>query len=433
MPGNIEQVSWLRNAMPYINRHRNKTFVIGLSGSFFDAKHFKDTIEDIGLLHCLGIKLVIVYGTRPRISNYLTKQQHTAKIVNGIRVTDSNALQAAKIAAGDARFDIESLLSSGIKQSPLAGAKVRVTSGNFITAQPLGVLDGVDYQYTGRVRKVDKQSLSSLMDIGNIVLISPLGYSPSGETFSLRFHELTSKVATALGADKLIYMSDQKIRRGRKSAPELTCQQALDIAQKTKPETTVLLNHCVDAVRNNVKRAHIVPQDQSGSLLLELFTQDGIGTLITAANYEQLTTATIDDVPGILALIRPLEQQGVLIKRSREKLEAEVSRFIVIKRDESIIGCAAFYPYVEDKLAEVACIAVSEAYRDHHRGESLLKTIETHAKSLGIGELFVMTTQTAHWFVEKGFVQGDKKDLPMAKKQLYNYHRNAKVFFKSIL
>lgn len=283
---------------------------------------------------------------------------------------------------------------------------------------------------------MDAPGIHQQLDAGRVILLSPLGYSPTGEVFNLSAEEVATAAAIGLRADKLILLTGGKGLRNSKRKPlrQMTvveAEQLLLSRRKLDGEWTRHLSSAIDSCRRGVRRTHIIDRKTDGGLLLELFTRDGVGTLISAGAYEDLRPASIEDVGGILALIEPLEQQGVLVKRSRERLEMEIDYFMVVKRDGMIVACTALYPYPK-KIAELACMAVHPDYRSHGRGDHLLEAVEQRARQEGIQQLFVLTTQTAHWFQERGFRHADIGKLPVKRRNLYNYQRNSKVFIKAI-
>jgi amino-acid N-acetyltransferase len=430
-------VSWFRGSSPYIHAHRGRTFVISIGGEAVADPGFANLIHDLALLHGLGIRLVLVHGARPQIEERLNTRQVQMQYINGLRVTDEAALTCVKEAAGAVRVEIEALLSMGLANSPMAGLRIRAASGNFVTAKPIGVRDGVDYSHTGEVRRIDGEGIKQRLDSGAITIVPPLGYSPTGEVFNLSAPEVAAAVAIALNADKLISLVEGKgLSDSRhRLIPNLEPRELDSILKRRKSLPEDLLQHlraALSACRSGVKRVHLLNRQLDGVLLQELFTRDGVGTLITAEPYEDMRTARIDDVLGLLELIQPLESQGTLVRRSRERLENEIGRFTIMERDGLVIGCAALYPYKDKKMAELACVAVHPNYRDGGRGERLLAQMEGLAKDQGIRQLFLLTTQTAHWFRERGFVPSSLDELPMQRRQLYNYRRNAKVFVKQL-
>jgi amino-acid N-acetyltransferase len=319
----------------------------------------------------------------------------------------------------------------------MAGARNRVSSGNYLTAKPMGVVGGVDMQLTGEVRRIDTEAIAQRLDDGDIVLISPIGYSPTGEIFNLTVEEVATQVAVRLEAAKLIFLMDADgVRNGRRQlVTDLSTTDAealLAKGSKLTPDVRLYLPAAVRACNNGVKRAHLISRRLDGALLLELFTRDGVGTMVSSTPLANIRSATIDDVGGILALIEPLEEQGVLVRRSRERLESEIERFVVAEYDGNIIGCAALYAFPEEKIGELAALAVQPDFRREGYGEALLREIEMRARKLKLAELFVLTTKTAHWFLERGFRSATIADLPQQKQSLYNYQRRSLVYRKPL-
>jgi amino-acid N-acetyltransferase len=430
-------VEWFRGSSPYIHAHRGRTFVIAFGGEAVADSSFANLIQDIALLHGLGIRLVLAHGARPQIEERLNTRSVETQFINGLRITDDAALTCVKEAAGSVRVEIEALLSMGLANSPMAGVRIRAASGNFVTAKPIGVKDGVDFCHTGVVRRVDATGLEQRLQSGAIAILPPLGYSPTGEVFNLSAADVAASVASALGADKLICLIEAKgvTDSHQRLITNIVPREvdALLAKRRQLPEDLKQnLKAALSACRNGVKRCHLIDRQLDGGLLKELFTRDGIGTLITAEPYEETRTARIDDVVGLLGLIEPLEQKGVLVRRSRELIETEIDHFTLMERDGMVIACAALYPYPQESMAELGCLAVHPDYRGSNRGDQLLACMEASASQLGIERLFILTTQSAHWFRERGFSIGELKDLPMQKRKLYNYRRNAKVFIKAL-
>lgn len=430
-------VQWIRSAAPYIHAFRGKTFVIAFGGEVVADDTFLGIVHDLNLLHSLGIKLVVVHGSRPQIEAILKQQNIPSIYQRGLRVTDAETLDCVLEGTGHARSRIEALLSLGVANSPMAGARIRVVGGNFLTAKPIGVLDGVDMQWTGEVRRVDVEAVHQRLDDGDIVLVSPLGYSPTGEIFNLALEEVATQVAVRLSAQKLIFLMDTDgVRNGRRQLmTELSTRDAEALLAKHSKMPADVQHYLPCAIRacdNGVKRAHLLSRHHDGALLLELFTRDGVGTMIAAAPLANLRSATIDDVGGILAIIEPLEDQGVLVRRSRERLEMEIERFVVAEHDDVIIGCAALYAFLDDKIGELAALAVHPDFRREGYGEALLHEIEQRARKFKLTRLFVLTTRTSGWFIERGFVESDPSHLPKQKRDLYNWQRRSLVYEKAL-
>ena len=434
---NIEFVHSFRNSSGYINAFRGRTFVIAFGGEMLTDEQFAPLVHDIALLNSLGIKLVLVHGARPQIESRLKERKFASEYVNDIRVTDDNALICVKEASSSVRADIEALLSIGLTNSPVSCSRISVISGNFVTAQPYGVRDGVDYMHTGEVRKIDHAAINQVLENNSITLLSPIGYSSTGEIFNLSVEDVATAAAIELNADKLIYLVDAKgVTNKRKSLiRELTMDDAKNLLEENKKLDAPIqrcLASAIKACKNDIERTHILNRHIEGALLLELFTRDGCGTLITSESFEDIRPATIEDLAGLIELLTPLENEDILVRRSREKLEMEIEHFTVVERDGMIIACAALYPYLQDKVAELACLAVHPDYQGNSRGDQLLKYIERQTKQLGIKQLFVLTTRTAHWFRERGYSASDIKKLPVKRKSLYNYQRQSKMFAKDI-
>ncbi|MBJ7221925.1 MULTISPECIES: amino-acid N-acetyltransferase [unclassified Brenneria] len=430
-----ELVEGFRHSVPYINAHRGKTFVIMLGGEAIEHENFASIINDIGLLHSLGIKLVVVYGARPQIDSNLTTHHYEPHYHKNIRITDRTTLELVKQAAGMLQLDITARLSMSLNNTPLQGAHINVVSGNFIIAQPLGVDDGVDYCHSGRIRRIDEEALHRQLNSGAIVLLGPVAVSVTGESFNLTSEEVATQLAIKLKAEKMIgFCSSQGvINEEGNIISELfpdDAQRRIETLEEQgdyQSGTVRFLRGAVKACRSGVRRSHLISYQDDGALLQELFSRDGIGTQIVMESAEQVRRATINDIGGILELIRPLEQQGILVRRSREQLEMEIDKFTVVVRDNLTIACAALYPFPEENIGEMACVAVHPDYRSSSRGDMLLQRIAAQARQQGLKKLFVLTTHSIHWFQERGFLLAEVEMLPKRKQELYNYHRRSKI------
>ncbi|MCZ8550846.1 amino-acid N-acetyltransferase [Escherichia albertii] len=435
-----ELVEGFRHSVPYINTHRGKTFVIMLGGEAIEHENFSSIVNDIGLLHSLGIRLVVVYGARPQIDANLAAHHHEPLYHKNIRVTDAKTLELVKQAAGTLQLDITARLSMSLNNTPLQGAHINVVSGNFIIAQPLGVDDGVDYCHSGRIRRIDEDAIHRQLDNGAIVLLGPVAVSVTGESFNLTSEEIATQLAIKLKAEKMIgFCSSQGVTNDDGDIVSELFPNEAQARVETQEEqgdynsgTVRFLRGAVKACRSGVRRCHLISYQEDGALLQELFSRDGIGTQIVMESAEQIRRATINDIGGILELIRPLEQQGILVRRSREQLEMEIDKFTIIQRDNMTIACAALYPFPEEKIGEMACVAVHPDYRSSSRGEVLLERIAAQAKQSGLSKLFVLTTRSIHWFQERGFTPVDIDLLPESKKQMYNYQRKSKVLMADL-
>lgn len=442
-----QYVNWFRHSSPYINAYRGKVFVILLPGEALAHDNFWNIANDLTLLNSLGVKLVLVHGARPQIEAALEQagietellEKVTSQMRNQVRVTDATTLEIIKQVVGKQRIDLEATFSMGLVNSPMHGADIVTASGNYVIAKPFGIQNGIDYGLTGEVRKVEVDAIQRQLDHGHMVLQSNLGYSPTGEVFSMTAEEVASAVAIALKADKLLIYGNEAgiLDEDGERISKLSAEEAQTLIRRKITESGGVdeelrnLELAVRACSATVKRAQVISYEEDGALLVELFTRDGIGTLITQEQYEQLRVASIKDVGGILELIEPLENQGVLVHRSRELLESEIERFSVIDREGMIVACAALYPQ-DSESGELACLATHPEYRNGRRGENLLEAIEKQARKQGLKQIFVLTTKTPHWFLERGFKEAAVDALPEKKKNLYNYQRNSRICIKRL-
>lgn len=429
-------VGWLRTVAPYIHAFRGKTFVVGAPGELFASGRLNSLIQDLGLLHAMGMRIVLVHGSRPQVSEQLRLRGVVDRDLDGLRITDPVALECAKEASGELRLDIEAAFSQGLPNTPMAHSAIRVVSGNFVTARPVGIVDGLDYQHTGLTRKVDARAIRFMLDSGSIVLLSPLGFSPTGEAFNLSMGDVAASTAIALDADKLILLSDageivDETGRLLSEISEAQARAILARAQLPGPSARAL-REALRACEGGVARAHIIPFEPDGSLLLELFRHDGVGSMVVEETLEELREATTDDVGGILALIRPLEEDGTLVRRDRALIEREIGNFTVIEHDAVIFGCAALYAFPEQGIGEMACLAVSTQAQGQGDGERILTRIEQRARAAGLKRLFVLTTRTMHWFLKRGFMPAGIDVLPAERQQLYNWQRKSQVLIKQL-
>ncbi len=429
-------VKWFRAATPYIHRWGGATFVIAFGGEVLADGEFQQLTHDINVLVSLEVRVVLVHGTRPQIEEQMRQHGVEPRYEQNRRVTDGKALACVKEANGIVRVEMEALLSMELTNSPMWGADIRVSSGNFVTAKPVGVVKGVDFQHTGEVRKIDAEGIRRRLEDHEVVLISPLGFSPTGDVFNCTLEDVATSTAIALQADKLVFLTETAGALDAKGRliSELTVKQANELTDSNNlPEDVQIYLPCaIKACAHGVKRAHLISRHVDGALLIELFTHHGIGTMVVPESPENIRAANAEDVAGILQILEPLEQQGVLVKRERETLESEIGRFFVIEAEGNILGCAALYSFPDRKTAELAGLAVNPFYRDGGRGERLLAFAEAKARSSGMKSIFVLSTRTTHWFIERGFVETDPGWLPEGKAALYNYDRRSKVFVKEI-
>ena len=428
-------VGWLRQVSPYFRRHRQRTFVVYLEGAAVDDAHFMDIVRDLALLAAVGVRLVVVFGARPQIEARLAARALVPRTAGELRVTDAATMVEVREVVGGLRLLIEAAFSFANRGAAFGGEPAKVAGGNFVIARPAGIIDGVDLAFTGFVRSVDRKAIEARLDRGEVVLLPPIGYSPTGELFNLRAKDLAAAVASELAAAKLVLVA---------GVPGIGDGQGGLHRQLTVREARELRDRCArDAAEFEPRYRYprppagrgacaIISRAVDGALLRELFTRDGVGTMLSSAPFDQLRTAKFEDVGGIVELIAPLEERGILVKRPREKLETEIDHFVVMVRENTVVACGALYAYADQGSAEIACIAVHPDYRGAAFGDTLLEELERRARAAGLGAVFVLTTQATQWFNERGFRAATLDDLPVARRELYNYQRNSAVLRKQL-
>lgn len=430
-------VAALRGAAPYVHAHHGRTVVIVIPGEVCARADIDRLLGDIALLHSLGVHLVLVHGARPQIERELALRGLEPAYNGDLRVTTAAAMEAVKAAVGVLRMDLEARLSASRAVSVREESQPRVVGGSWVTAKPVGVREGVDHHLTGQVRRIDIASVRQAVSQGQIVLLSPIGYSPTGETFNLRNADIAESVAIGLGADKLIFVMDSEPGRwrtdlGSGDSGQLSLSAAEPLVQAAGrhlgPEDRNCIRAGIAAVTGGVRRVHLIGTEGHSPLLRELYTRDGAGLMISDEDdYESIRAANVEDARAIAELIAPLEAQGILRPRSREQLELDIDTFSVIVRDGMVIACNAFVDFPEDQAAEFACVVVHPAYRRRDLAAALLRRARELARARGYRRLFALTTATPHWFLEHGFHAATLGDLPAAKARGYDVSRASKV------
>lgn len=418
-------IETFRSAAPYIYAHQGNVFVITIPNSMLNSEQLPALVQDLALMQTLGIKLVLVYAT-----GLFATKRHKRPVI------DDRKLIRLQHKVGELQSRLESLFSTGLVNTPMAGMKLTTISGNFVHAKPTGVVNGVDLQYHGEVRRVDTKSILKQLDNGNIVLLSSIGYSPSGDCFYLDEHDVATTVAASIPSEKLIFlMNDKTLQNSRKQRIKfLTLKSAQSLLTRRKTlsnSAKQYIEFAINACLNRVQRVHLLSTDVPGALLQELYSHDGAGTLITAEQYDDIRPATIEDVGGILSLINPLEEQQVLVERTREQIELEIHNYDVIEHDGFVIACGALHPMKDKHIGEIACLAVHADYQKEGLGNRLLKHLEQKAWTQNLTSVFVLTTKALHWFREHGYRKSSIQELPISKQRTYNYQRNSRVYLKS--
>lgn len=427
-----QTIELFRSAAAYINAHRGRTFVMLLRGEALAPRNLPNIVFDLSLLHSLGVRLALVHGA----------EESEAEVEAGGSppVTDAAAMARIRQQAGGVGIELEAMFSQGTSKSPMHGADIAVRRGNFVSARPAGVVDGVDLQYTGKVRKINEEAIGRELAQGKIVLLPSLGYSITGEVFNLQPGEVATETARALGADKLILFVPGDGVSGEDGAvvPTLSmaegerCRDRLLARDDVESRCAGLaLQAALRACRAGIHRCHLISCRKNGALLRELFTREGSGSLLSRDEAHLLRRAELSDVPGILQLIAPLEEDGSLVRRSRELLENEIGNFSIVEWEDTLIACAALYP-VNSQFGEIACIAIDSRHRNRGFGERLLASLEDQARDSGIRVLLALTTSADHWFQRHGFEESAVDDLPAERREFYNFQRNSKILRKNL-
>ena len=437
MSTSTDTLNWFRSAAPYINTFQGKTFVIAFGGEVVSDGQFKTLSHDLNLLESLGVRLVLVHGARPQTEAQMQSLKLTPHYVNGVRVTDETALTCVLQASALVGYEIMAQLSVAMANSPMAGSQMRIASGNFVTARPFGIHNGVDFQRTGLVRKIDCTGIQRRLDDEEIVLLSPIGYSPTGEIFNLTLEEIATAAAISLKAQKLIFLMNGQgvLDSENNTLSRLTvteAQQLLQSTQKLNEDAQLFLPCAIRALSESVDKVHLIDRYQSDSLLQELFTYQGVGSMVVRDVHDTLRLATLEDVPALLKILEPLMNSGILVSRDSERLQQEITRFTLMCREDEIIGCVALSPFSGETSGELACLAVHPHYQRAGRGDILLRHAEQQAQSMGLHRLFLLSTQTGQWFMERGFEPSSLEHLPQSRQLLYNYERRSKVFLKTL-
>ena len=423
-------VAWLREAGPYIEQFRGKTFVVLLSDSDQTESSVSRLVEDLVLLNALGVHLVLIQSTRHAIDSYITEQGLQSAYHGHRRITDQSLLKRIVDLVSQNRLTFRGLFMRAQHRNR---GKSSLISGNFVSAKPLGIHEGVNHQFTGCVRRIDASGIRRQLEVGSVVYLDHLAHSPAGELYNLASEEVAAETAVALNADKLILMGETPhcVDIEGERISELALALVGTARAHQNDEMQRRLDAAERAVRGDVGRCHLLGTGIDGAILTELLTTDGTGTLIASQPAAPARQARVDDLPGLIHLLAPMEERGALVQRSRDKLETEISHFYVIEQDGRILGSAALYP-LDSECAELAALAVDNATTEQSIGTKLLTHIEEQARSLAIQKLFVLTTQASDWFKERGFVMSSVKALPENRQALYNYQRNSLILKKDL-
>lgn len=400
---------WFRASTPYIRAHQGRTFVVMLGADALHSENAVNIVHDLALLHVLGVRLVVVHGADVEADGPVHPE----------RLAEIQAFVAL------ARSKLESLFTTGIPLSRLRDRHIPLASGNFVTARPIGIVDGVDQLAAGTVRRVQVGVIRDLLAADSVVLISPVGYGVTGAAYALCAEQLAPRIAGDLDADKLIvYDAAERIAdRSDLTTGELTRVRA---AWERGARTARRVDALGEACRRGVPRAHLIGFDEDGVLLRELFTAEGAGTQVSDGDYRVIRRAVPADACALLELMRPLEASGALSSKPPEFIERRIESFFVAELDGALVGCCALFP-MDANTAELACLVGGGAV-----GTRLLEAVEQAAQTSAVGRLFALTTQAVDWFIEHGFAKTSVDALPGDRKGLYNYARNSHILVKDL-
>lgn len=426
-----------REAAPYIHYLRGKTLVVAIQSDLLSGS-LNALAADFNLIAALGVRLVLVHGSEQPLRQLSAQTQYVLSQHENRFVMDKQGLTLLSRVCGQIQAEIQAALSLGFRHALYRSERLRIASGNYLTAKPVGVINGVDMQFAGLVRKVDRQAIEHQLNNQAIVLISPIATSPVGQTYHLSMHDTAQAVAVALHAEKLVFLTDETgILDDRQALIQnLTAQEAQQMLTMTHLSSTQrqMLATAMDALQQGIKRVQILSGRQNGSLINELFTRQGSGTSIAQNAFMKIRPANERDIADIIALIHPLAQRGILLPRNRAYLENHIHEFSVVEHDEQIYACVALKTFADmPDAVELACLVVSEEVRAAGYGDALLDYVVAQACKMGKRRLFALSTQTADWFLEHDFQAAQLADLPPARQQQYlDNQRQSKIFVRSI-
>lgn len=429
-----EQVEIIRQAFGYINKFQGKTFVIKIDSELISGQFFPVLIKDLVLLHQMGIRIVIVPGTRSRIDEILKTYNIQCRFVNGIRISPPESIPFIKMAAFDVSNKVMTLLAE-------CGAHAVI--GNWVRARSIGVRDGVDFQSSGLVERLQTDILENVLTDGLFPIFPNIGWSGKGKPYNLSSNELACTIAVALKASKLFFLTNrQHISKEHFSVPkgfyfdssgtisQLTLTDAQWLLEhnqaKNKTELYDLVSLAHKACSDGVKRVHIVDGSVEGMALKEIFSNRGLGTMVYSNQHENIRSITHSDIPELLRLMQPAIEEGILVPRTTAELEEKAEDFYVYEVDGTIHGCGALHTF-GDRQGELAAIVVDEIYANLGIGKRIISYLVERASHIKLKAVFVLTTQTSDWFSQIGFVEAAISDLPKERQKTYNKKRNSLI------
>ena len=429
-----EQVDLIREVFYYQNRFAGKTIVLKIDYPILNASHFPQLLKDLAMLRATGIEIILVPGAREWIDAVLREYDIESEYVNGVRVATADSIPFIRMAA----FDVANRL-----MTLLTAFQANAVIGNFIRARGIGVIDGTDFQNSGRVEKILREPLQQILDQGMIPIFPCIGWSAAGKPYNLASDEIALAVAEALQAEKLFFVTDSDgfmdtrfklppglVKNSDGRVARLSLEEAEEVlnlnAHNPDPDLKYLA-FALSACRKGTERAHVVDGRMEGAILREIFSNLGVGTMVYGNDYESIRPMKADDIGDVLRLMQPLIQDGILIKRTEDDLMARQADFVVYSIDDVVHACGSLHDY-GDGQGEIAAIATNPVYGHLSMGRKILSYLVEKAARVGMNRVFVLTTRTVDWFEQLGFVEADLESLPARKRATYNHARKSRIF-----
>ncbi|HEY2910366.1 MAG TPA: amino-acid N-acetyltransferase [Gemmataceae bacterium] len=425
------RLTHFREILRYVPRFRDRVFVIAIDGAVVEDENFPNLLLDIALLRSLSIQVILVHGAAHQVKHYAEMLHLTPSDLDGLGITDKETLQVAITAANRVTHEIlEGLLANDL----------RAAGPNAVVAHPKGILGGIDHLFTGRVERIDVGFLQTLLEKDIIPVIPPLGCDGVGNSYRLNSDAVAVEVAKALRAIKLIYLTTEGGVRGPKGdvIRQMTVQEAEAFLKKHRGnlprEAVTKLDHAIRAGKEGVERIHIIDGGEQEGLLGEVFSNEGIGTLVYANEYQSIRPAQKKDVRAVFSLIQQGVKADELIKRTRADLEKQIGDFFVFEVDRNPVACAAMHQYPDQGKAELASVFVDDRYANQGIGGKLISYIENQARNKKFAEVFCLSTQAVNYFVQKaGYRLGTPDDLPPLRRERYEQNgRRSQVLVKAV-
>ncbi len=420
----------LRGILQYIPRFREKVFVLALDGAVVTDENFANLLLDVAVLRSLSIRVVLVHGASAQIQALADEQHLTPSNLDGSGITDAATLKLALTAANRLTHEILEGLSAN---------DLRAVTTNAVIAHPLGILQGVDHLFTGKVERIDVEMLQKLLDNGMVPVVPPLGFDGDGRTYRVNSDSVAVALAESLKATKLIYITTTDgIRVGEQIIRQMLVAELESVLALQKnavaPDALSKATHAVAACKAGIPRVHIINGKVDEGLLAEVFSNEGIGTLIYANEYQQIRRAMKKDVRSIMGLTKGSVATEELVKRTRAVIEKQLGDYYLFEIDKNTVACIALHVYPEHNKGELACLYVSPSHENQGIGRKLIQFIESKAKEMGLSELLTLSTQAFAYFQSKGgFSEGTSDDLPPARREKYDASgRNSKVLVKKL-